>query len=326
MSQEELFEDDIPEPPARVISFTKNQQAVYDSIRDHGFLHFYGARFESEAELIPRLFPLVAGPTGSGKSFLIRQVARELDADYFRLTYGDFIPLGARDPAAATMVRLGRKLAHSNRLLVHLDEIDKWLISDREWGRSITTDLWNLLDCVLPWEQIIAADPSLLGGSPEEQTKTGKDDIPDPPVNLFRTDHMFIVGSGTWQSIFEHRITRTVGFQGGSATPQPSDRDLVAAIRRSKVIPTELSARFSTDILVLGYPSREETEELLDLYGLRQLAADMGIRISASDVDFAAAGMRAFESLKTRLLLENLRRRRRDDYLEGLDGPSPSVG
>lgn len=69
------------------------------------------------------------------------------------------------------------------------------------------------------------------------------------------------------------------------------------------------------------YLSRSETENLLEIYGLKQLAAGMGMMISADDVDYSVSGMRALESLKTRLLLENLRRRRRDDMLEMIGTP-----
>lgn len=152
---EPQFSDDIPGPAIKPVTLTHAQRAVYDSIRDHGILHYFGAPMETEAQLKPRLYPLLAGPTGSGKSFLIEQVARELQAEYMRITYGDFIPMGARDPASATLIRLGRQLSRSNRLVVHVDELDKWLVGDREWGRSITTDLLNLLDGKIPWEQVL---------------------------------------------------------------------------------------------------------------------------------------------------------------------------
>jgi hypothetical protein len=42
-----------------------------------------------------------------------------------------------------------------------------------------------------------------------------------------------------------------------------------------------------------------------------KLAHELGIEINAADVDYAAAGMRALESLATRLYLEKFRRDRR---------------
>jgi hypothetical protein len=113
-------------------------------------------------------------------------------------------------------------------------------------------------------------------------------------------------------------------FQAKEASSGGSnDRELAEAIRNSKVIPTELTARFATDILVLGYPSRKETEQLLVFYGLKQLAAELGMSVSADDVDYAAAGMRALESLKTRFLLESLRRQRRIELIKARTGPVP---
>jgi SpoVK/Ycf46/Vps4 family AAA+-type ATPase len=326
MSESEYLDDDIPEAP--VVALTRSQLTAYESLRDHGTLHYGGAAAGFQ-QLKPRLYPLIAGPTGSGKSFLVEQVARELQADYFRITYGDFIPMGAKDVNAATLVRLARKLARSSRVVVHIDELDKWLAGDREWSRSITTDLWNLLDGKLPWEQVLLLEtdspqkPAPAEGAPPSGDESA-DDCPEYPDNMFRTDHMWIVGSGTWQAIFEHRNARSIGFQTKEASSVGSnDRELAEAIRNSKVIPTELTARFATDILVLGYPSRKETEQLLVFYGLKQFAAELGMSVSADDVDYAAAGMRALESLKTRFLLESLRRQRRIDLIKAKTGPVP---
>jgi hypothetical protein len=83
-----------------------------------------------------------------------------------------------------------------------------------------------------------------------------------------------------------------------------------SSIRTSKVIPTELSARFATDLLILEYPTPAETERLLEVCGLKQLAAEVGLEVTRKDVNYAVAGMRALESLKTRLLLTQLRQDR----------------
>jgi hypothetical protein len=309
MPHSNVIIDDTPPDFGPKIHFTRSQQAVYDSVVDHGWLYFHGAPHHADAELKPRLNPLIVGPTGCGKSMLVRQAAKELNADYCRLTYGDFVPLGAKDSQLSTLVRVGRKLQSSCRLLLHLDELDKFLVSDREWGRAVCTDLWNLLDGILPWEHImLAAAAEALEGSEKS-----------PAPGLFRvsTEYLFIVGSGTWQQVFEKRKSGEIGFnRGNPSSAETSEKDLLREVRASRTIPTELMARFSSDLLLLQYPDLAETEELLERYGLKSLAADLGIRISAEDVDYAASGMRAFESLKSRLLLEHVRRRRREDELE----------
>ena len=229
--------------------------------------------------------------------------ARLLGADSFRATFGEWIPLGTRDPRNATLVRLGQLLTRSRRVVAHVDELDKWLVGDREWGRSLSNDLWNLLDGKLPWELVrqLAAE--------DEQDGAAHPAPPARPVIPGCTGQLWIVGSGTWQSVFEHRRAPQLGF--GPRTSGAGDpRDLAEEIRRSKAIPTELSARFASDLLFLDYPDADETEHLLGTFGIRELAAEVGVAVSAADVDYQSAGMRALESLKTRLLLLRVRKER----------------
>ena len=313
-------------PDARPVALTRAQWDVYLALHDYASLHYGGSC--DEGGLKPRLYPLIVGPTGAGKSMLVEKVARELGAAYFRITYGEWIPLGARDPASATLVRLGRLLAKNPRVVVHVDELDKWITGDREWGRSISTDLWNLLDAKLPWEQIALVEMMSMVDkelqSPEKPAEPTSEEAPELPSLSRRTEHMWIVGSGTWQSVFERRKTRAIGFQPGAAPAGRQDTaQIIEAIRTSKILPTELTARFATDLLVMTYPTREETEHLLEVTGLNALAWDLGVGLSPDDVDYEVAGMRALESLKTRLLLEIVRRHRYEAPEELIDDLEP---
>ena len=306
-------------PPARRQPIlTLSQWQAYRTLHDYATLHFEGGENAGDTPLRARLFPLICGPTGSGKSMIVEQVAHEIGAEYLRITYGDWVPAGgAKDPAMATLVRVGRALSRNDRLVLHLDELDKLLISDKEWGRSVMTDVWNVLDCQLPWEQIALVELMSAAAEAESagQAKSGARGAKGPPPlpkNFRKTDHLWIVGSGTWQSVFEQQEARSIGFQAGRTPNQACAQtsNIVAAIRASKVIPTELTARFSTDFVVINYPNREETDHLLEATGLNALALDLGVGITPDDVDYAAAGMRALESLRTRLLLAKLRQLR----------------
>ena len=299
----DFFTGDTEPVPLPPVYLTSSQQAVFDTLLDLGLLHYGGFGEPDGTGLRPRLYPLVCAPTGAGKSFLVERAARLLGADYFRATFGEWIPLGTRDPRNATLVRLGQLLTRSRRVVAHVDELDKWLVGDREWGRSLSNDLWNLLDGKLPWELVrqLAAE--------DEQDGAAHPAPPARPVIPGCTGQLWIVGSGTWQSVFEHRRAPQLGF--GPRTSGAGDpRDLAEEIRRSKAIPTELSARFASDLLFLDYPDADETEHLLGTFGIRELAAEVGVAVSAADVDYQSAGMRALESLKTRLLLLRVRKER----------------
>jgi energy-coupling factor transporter ATP-binding protein EcfA2 len=287
-------------------NLTGSQRQAYASLFDYGSFYFQKKNLLAASTIRPRLFPLLAGPTGSGKSFLVESVAQALGAEYLHLTYGAWVPLGSRDPNAATLVRIAKLLIEGKRLLVHIDELDKWLTGPGsfEWGRSITTDLWNLLDCKIPFDRIPKAERK--EGEPADPAEAGAE-APRPGIER---ENLFIVGSGTWQGVFENRSAPKIGFS--QANPQAQGTEgLAEAVRASRMIPTELTARFATDILILTYPPPWETELLLEACGLKELARELGFEVSAKDVDFAAAGMRALESLATGLYLEKFRRDRR---------------
>ena len=290
-------------------NLTSSQRQAYEALFDYGSLYFQKQNLPAGSSLRPRLFPLLAGPTGSGKSKLAESVAHALGAEYFHVTYGDWVPLGARDPNSSTLIRIAKLLIQEKRLVVHIDELDKWLTGQGsfEWGRSITTDLWNLLDCKIPFDRIPAEKKE---GQPADQAEVqAAEKTPRPGIER---ENLFIVGSGTWQCVFEDRRQARIGFSQKTPQEAPQGTDGVAdAIRASKMIPTELTARFATDILILTYPPPWETEILLEDCGLMKLAHELGIEINAADVDYAAAGMRALESLATRLYLEKFRRDRR---------------
>jgi hypothetical protein len=290
-------------------NLTRSQRQAYEALFDYGSLYFQKRNLPAAVSLRPRLFPLLAGPTGSGKTLLGESVAQALGAEYFHVTYGDWVPLGARDPNTSTLVRIAKLLLQGKRLVVHVDELDKWLTGPGsfEWGRAITTDLWNLLDCKIPFDRITKPEEKEVEAADEAEVQAAER-APRPGIER---ENLFIVGSGTWQCVFEDRLEAKIGFFRANLEAAQGKDGVAEAIRASKVIPTELTARFATDILILTYPPPWETELLLEAYGLQQLADELGIQIRAAEIDFAAAGMRALESLATRLLLEKFRRDRR---------------
>ncbi len=91
---------------------------------------------------------------------------------------------------------------------------------------------------------------------------------------------LWIVGSGTWQHLFEkHGDGRRIGFntdRNQVLCAADADAAIVDRIRGAGHIPRELLARFSTELLVLTYPTPAELTVLLESLGINALAPGRG--------------------------------------------------
>jgi len=277
---------------------TSSQRHVFETLVLYGEAFF--AREFGALKIKPRLFPLIVGPTGAGKSFLVRNVAEQLDAHYFRLTFGDWLPRGVRaDSGGQTAFTIISTVLEESRVVLHIDELDKMREDyEHQWTRSVANDVWNVLDGILPVRDYYKARNQ--APSPEQIRDT----------EALMREQLWIVGSGTWQSVFEENARRPLGF----AKVDGGFRDtshVLEKIRAIKAIPEELLARFSSSLLLLQYPDSDaEKHALLEQSGILALAARAGRPIHVSDLDFNQGGMRRLESLATDLLLE-LRRQRK---------------
>lgn len=285
----------VPATPVMIV--TAGHQAAFERITELGELFF--ERPANTTRLTLRTTGLVIGPTGAGKSFIVKRAAAELKADYFRITRGDWLPRGSRHGNRTTTFQILDRLLACERLCLHVDEIEKWSIDfSKEWSAGIGSDLWNTLDGTFPIREFLA------------ETKFG--DRPAPTIEeverKVRTS-LWIVGSGAWQAVFEQQ-SRTMSF---NPTPYAGAGDVtMEAIRKSALISPEILLRFNSDIVFLLYPTKAETAAILDSTGISALAAELGLTISESDVNWNQGGMRILETIATRLALEKHRRAKRN--------------
>jgi len=283
---------------------TKQQREVLDLCVESGEL-FYSQGIQCPGPIRPRLFPLLCAPTGSGKSMLVARCAERLGAYYRRSQRGDLAPQGAARMRASLFQILDLLVLHE-RVLWHIDELCKFSVEGggatapaNDWAASIFSDLWSALDGVFPIDSYLAI----------EDRPRGK----DPAVNLQYLEKrvrngLFIVGSGTWQDLFSRASKPSVGFAiGTNDSPQAVT---AADVRKSQLISPELLARFNANLIILGYPDRNEITNLLRASGIAKLAKDVGYDILPDDLDFRKGGYRVLETLLSRLLLLQYRRRR----------------
>jgi hypothetical protein len=300
---------------------TNAQAHALETMVALGNLFFNGQSISTCASK-PRLFPLIVGPTGAGKSWLVRQAAEKLHVKPLHLTFGSWLPLGNRHdrPTQFTIIDA---LLRTERVALHLDELDKvGAAATSDWARSIFNDLWNVLDHQLEAGLFFSSEGP--GRSCRYASEPGRELIETyGAFGLLRPDHtataenfgrfvaerarsgLWIVGSGTWQSVFEENDeARRIGFSANREQAVPAANAAIAErIRRAGYIPRELLARFSTELLVLNYPTAAELALLLESLGINALARAAETTVSADDLDLGVAGMRTLESVVTRLLL-----------------------
>ncbi len=253
-----------------------SQRAVYEALLLRGEM-FFAPKMHS-LRIQPRLNPLIAGPTGAGKTFIVETVAKRLDASFMKVCFGDWIPVGATD-GVPTMKAIYRRLEKSPRVLLLLDELCKFRPEyNGGWTRSIASDLWQLLD--RNPGTVDYADPALR----------------DQDFRKLLSEKLWIVGAGTWQDI--QRPSSSIGF---SRVVEDSLQDRITADGR---IPDELLLRFNPQLLQLRYPLQAETLEIYEHAGIAALAKAAGVTLNPAHHDWSRGGMRSLEDLATTLMLK----------------------
>ena len=176
-----------------------------------------------------------------------------------------------------------------DRVLLHIDELDKFSnLNGQEWSAAISSDLWGILDGKLPITEYL-----------RETTFPDREKPTERQLALRVQKILWIVGSGTWQSVFTNSDSGSaIGFYSGKITREVD----ISAIARAEMISPELLYRFGEPVF-LKYPTLEETELLLQSTGIAQMANQVGIIVSADQIDYRQGGMRVLETLATRVAI-----------------------
>jgi hypothetical protein len=262
--------------------FTQSQTEARKRILALGQLYFSDT---SIGAIRPRTSPLLVAATGSGKTSLVGSVAKDLDAHLLRLTVSEWIPCGAHRDLTPALLEIAVALAEHPRVLVLIDELDKFTDDGRSWSRSCATEVLNVLERTLP-ESVFTLMRKNADKRPviEQRLKSG----------------MFVTGAGAWQSLHQNR-PKSVGFHGKCLTE--TSGDLVLRAIRDSGFPSELLGRFHATPISLPYPSVAETNEIFDRLGIHSLATRIGMEGRLREFSWAPFGFRTLESLWADLLI-----------------------
>ena len=274
--------------------FTSSQLVVLGQLEDLAQAYFLG--LGRDLPVRPRFNALVIAATGAGKTMLARDLARRTNSELVVISAGEWLVRGYLHETPS-ITALSRILERSSKTVLLLDELDKFIsATDSGWVRSSAAEIWGLLDRRLPMGErfIKGAEGNERWDLIEDRLRNG----------------LFIIGCGTFQSIWESSERRDCGFHA-STVSKTSDVEILATIRSRGLVSPELLSRFSPRPLLLRYPTREEVTELLEKLGLNQLAEKAGTTIDPASISFEGVGMRVLEQLSAELLITRMNQDKR---------------
>ncbi len=232
------------------------QRRAHDEIVGRARAFFASDGRWQDLPITPRWASLVAGPTGSGKTTVVKMAAdtlsRECGDESNRistliLSTPSWIPVGAHNRGAReTLSAIAAHIARHQKTIVVLDELDKLVsgaggvsgfASSDSWQSYIRAELYTVvLDGRWP---VGMSMPDLEDDGPE---------ITIEELTRKLRNHVFMVGVGTFQDWFDSSNTsRAMGF-GAEVAPQTEE--LSADIIAEKM-PRELANRFHSTIIRL---------------------------------------------------------------------------
>ena len=278
--------------------WSDGQKRAYTSLLEIAELFFFTDW--TELTIKPRLTPLVIGPSGIGKSTVVREVAKELGVPFMRLTASNWVPSGSRDEP--TLLRVHQFLNNNDQGIFFYDELDKFRGSNGatssagggEWSASLVGELFDLLDRA-PSQPI-----KNISWSPDILQKLKQD--------------FWMVGSGTWQQAWRDTSKSKVGFGKSDGVGS-----IVADVRRlvtaTDAIPQELLRRFSCgkgQLIVLPPATSTDFARAAEDFGIRKLAEAMKIPLDFDAAASSGLGARWLEETMAELLLQARREDRTD--------------
>lgn len=212
-------------------------------------MHLAVSGLRSGMRINPRTHTLIVGPSGSGKSFIVSEMASRSKIPLWHENISNWSPMGARG-SNPTFRSLIRWLGSVENGIIFLDEIDK-INSPSEFSNSIRNEVFSLLDHRAPDASLALSD--LIDSDPFDSqfSRSDQELMQKVMVEQKLRNHILIVAAGAWQSGWDHSNS-VIGFHPGVSSSASVGRNALL----ESIMP-ELLQRFRSKVLFLD-PMQEE--------------------------------------------------------------------
>jgi hypothetical protein len=209
--------------------------------------------------MIPRTATLIAGPSGTGKTRIVTELAERLKLPLWTMNMSGWLVQGSRGDSP-TIHNLYEWVDANARGIIFLDEIEK-IGGSSDWFSAVRLEVHDVCDGRLPYSfrsgsysaealfdypdecNIVVQEPDRIAEADERIRKDGEG---RRALERKLKTHFFIVAAGAWQSEWEES-TGPIGF-GSERTQSRKSIDRKDMI---KAIAPEILNRFRSEIVFL---------------------------------------------------------------------------
>ena len=250
---------------------------------------------------------ILIGPTGVGKTYLIKLIAKKLGVPFVKGDATKFSETGYVGGDAEDLVRdlvyaAGDDLELAQYGIIYIDEIDKIASSGSVWGPDVSrTGVQRAL--LKPMEETevdlkVAHDPVSQIQAIEQYRRTGKKE-----KRTLNTRHILFIVSGAFNAlerIVKERLSKQeIGF-GASVTTKAEERQLLHKVNAEDLIKYGFESEFVGRLPVIAVLHELAADDLYEI-----LVNPNNPIITSKKRDFAAYGVDIkFEDEALRLLAE----------------------
>jgi hypothetical protein len=229
-----------------MIQVFSHQNAAFRELLCTAKTYFSGAW--QRLPITPRFNRLIIGESGSGKSFLARALAEQMQLPIWNGTATNWIPLGCSERGARpTWVDIADFIATQKRGIIFIDELDKLGTDQSPWMRCVRVETFALIDRQVPVNLILRSDP-------------WEDSEEKPELSVVQEkllESVLILAAGAFQGLWED-AKPSIGF-----TEEDSVKNDISYRKLAETLPTELVNRFAPPPIVIPTLERRDYEDLL---------------------------------------------------------------